>query len=450
MPNTDLALFADRLKPEADSSESGILSPRYLAWIFLLATDNFIANNDLLWASALTYTAILSIVPVLALAFSVVKRLAGLEQIQPLILHYIALDSPQLADKLMSLITHINAAALGTVGATALLITDITTLGTIERAFNHIWKVPRGRSYLRKFTDYLSVTFTVPVLLTLALGLSASFAQYGPFHGLSSALPFLLVWPGFLFLFVFFPYTKVLWQPALLGSFVAAALWQLAQVAYVHFQVHLASSRVAYGALAAVPVLFVWLYISWVIVLFGVEICAAAQYRTPARQTFFTPDFIRGAGLLIMTRVGERLLNRRDTVNSESLAQELNIAEYTLTPLLQRLKRSGLIVEGQSDNQREHGRGLFLTRDPGVLTLDEILSVSSGRGETRATDDIRIVKVMDQLDVRDTELLGSMTLRDLLGEEPAGSEQIRRARSLSRGEFPQRFQIFRRNKVEPG
>ena len=241
MPNTDLASLASRFKPSASGSPGRQFSARYLAWVCLLAADNFIANDDLLWASALTYTAILSIVPVLALAFSVVKRLMGLDRIQPLITHYLALDSPVIAGKLMYFITHTNAAALGSLGAATLLVTDVATLGTIESAFNHIWRVPRGRGYLRKFTDYLSVTFTVPVLLTVALGLSASFARYSPIEGLSSVLPFLLVWPGFLFLFMFFPYTKVRWGPALLGSFVSAAFWQLAQWGYVHFQVEVAT-----------------------------------------------------------------------------------------------------------------------------------------------------------------------------------------------------------------
>jgi membrane protein len=430
MPNADLASLANRFKPSANRPPGRDFSARYLAWVFLLAADNFISNNDLLWASALTYTAILSIVPVLALAFSVVKRLAGLAQIQPLVTHYLALDSPVVAEKLMYFITHTNAAALGSLGAATLLVTDITTLGTIESAFNHIWKVPRGRSYLRKFTDYLSVTFTVPVLLTVALGLSASFARYSPIRGLSSVLPFLLVWPGFLFLFMFFPYTKVRWGPALLGSFVTAALWQLAQWGYVHFQVHVASSQAVYGALAAVPILLVWLYISWVILLFGVEICAAAQYGTPARAAQQAPDFIREAALLVMVRVGERLLNRRNVVTSESLAQELGIAESTLTPLLERLKHSGLLVEGQADNLRELGRGLFLTRDPSSLTIDQILSASCGRGETRATDDPRIVKLLEQLDHKEVELLGSVTLRDLLADnEASDGDRTKRPRA---------------------
>jgi len=263
------------------------------------------------------------------------------------------------------------------------------------------------------------VTLTVPVLLTAALGLSASFARYSPIRGLSSVLPFLLVWPGFLFLYMFFPYTKVRWGPALLGSFVTAALWQLAQWGYVHFQVHVAGYQAVYGALAAIPILLAWIYISWVILLFGVELCAASQFGTPVRQAAQTPDFTRSAALLVMLRIGERLMNRRDMVTSESLAQELGIAESTLTPLLERLKMSGLLVQGEAANQREHGQGLFLTRDPAILSIDQILSAASGRGEPSATDDPRVVNLLERLDHKAAELLGSVTLRDLLAGDLA-------------------------------
>jgi membrane protein len=128
--------------------------------IFEIAVLNFLRNNDLLWASALTYTVALSIVPILALAFSVLKALGGIEHIRPIIDRYVALGSPQVSGYLMHFISNVNAATLGSVGGAALLLTVISTLGTVERAFNTIWEVPEGRSHLRKFTDYLSIVFT--------------------------------------------------------------------------------------------------------------------------------------------------------------------------------------------------------------------------------------------------------------------------------------------------
>jgi uncharacterized BrkB/YihY/UPF0761 family membrane protein len=105
-----------------------------------VAALNFLGNNVLLWASALTYTVTLSIVPILALAFSVLKALGGIEHLRPLIDKYVALGSPQVSAYLLHFISNVNAGTLGSGGGAALLLTVISTLGTIERAFDTIWR----------------------------------------------------------------------------------------------------------------------------------------------------------------------------------------------------------------------------------------------------------------------------------------------------------------------
>jgi membrane protein len=134
---------------------------------------SFIANDEFLWASALTYTTALSIVPILALAFSVLKGFGYSDQLQPLIERYLALGSPEITRQLMSFINNVNAAALGSAGGAFLLATVITTLGTVERAFNSIFRVPESRSYVRKFTDYISVLLTVPLFIVAGIALTA-------------------------------------------------------------------------------------------------------------------------------------------------------------------------------------------------------------------------------------------------------------------------------------
>ena len=318
-----------------------------LATIVRIAVVNFINNNDLLWASALTYTMTLSIVPILALAFSVLKGLGGIDRIKPLIERYLALGSTQTTDALMHLVGNVNAATLGSVGGAALLATVISTLGTIENAFNTIWQVPAGRSYLRKFTDYLSVVFTIPLILVAALTLTASFSsRIHTWHSLSLVLPSLILWLEFFFLFIFFPYTRVRWTAAALGSFVTAVLFQFAQWAYVHFWVGMSSYRAIYGALATIPVLLLWIYLGWTIVLFGVEISFAAQRGTTRYEVLpRSLNFTRYAALLALLRLAERFGNKHLTVTAETLAAELRVPPAELTPLIEGLKQIGLVVE---------------------------------------------------------------------------------------------------------
>ena len=173
----DFRLPASGHGQRSHAGQSGRLSPSGSRQILRIAIVNFVNNNDLLWASALTYTMTLSIVPILALVFSVLKGLGGTERISPLIERYLALGNSETAGDIMHLVGNVNAATLSSVGGAALLITVISTLGTIENAFNTIWQVPAGRNYLRKFTDYMSVVFTLPLILVAALTLTASFSN---------------------------------------------------------------------------------------------------------------------------------------------------------------------------------------------------------------------------------------------------------------------------------
>lgn len=388
--------------------------PWRLAWrlatIVRVAVVNFINNNDLLWASALTYTMTLSIVPILALVFSVLKGLGGSERIQPLIERYIALGSSQTAGDLMHLVGNVNAATLGSVGGAALLLTVISTLGTIENAFNTIWQVPAGRSYLRKFTDYLSVVFTIPLILVAALTLTASFSSHlHTWHSLSLGLPSLILWIGFFFLFIFFPYTRVRWTAAALGSLVTAVLFQFAQWAYVHFWVGMSSYKAIYGALATIPVLLLWIYLGWTIVLFGVEICFAAQRGTTRYEILpRSLNFTRYAALLALVRLAERFTNKRLTVTADTLAAELRVPATEVTPLIESLKLIGLVIESAENHAARSG--LFLSLDPGAIKLGEAF-----RGlEMDSWGDQRIADLLGALREVETSHLDSITLRDLL------------------------------------
>lgn len=386
-----------------------LANPRHVAnWIarvVRVAVLNFIANDDLLWASALTYTVTLSIVPILALAFSVLTGLGLTARLRPMIERYLALGSKQTADALMSLVGHVNAATLGSVGGVALLITVLSTLGTIESAFNMIWQVPSGRSYVRRFTDYVSVVFTIPLLLVAAVTLTASFSVGRDLNLLLSSV---LLWIGFFFLFVFFPYTRVRWTAAALGSFISAMLFQLGQWAYIHFWVRMSNYTAIYGALAAIPVLLLWIYVAWLIVLFGVEISFAVQRGTTRYESEpHSLNFIRYAVLLTMLRLAERHRDKRQTVTPESLASELRVAITEVVPILTGLKKHGLIVESAGDNAS--APGLFLGLDPTEIKLgDTMRALAIDR-----TGDRRVTDLLCRLHEIELAHLDSITVRDL-------------------------------------
>jgi len=379
------------------------------------AVEGFIFNNDLLRASALTFTVALSIVPILALAFSAVKGFGGAERLRPLIEKYMGLGSS--STQLMSYVENVNAAALGSAGGAFLLVTVISTMGTVEQALNTIFNVPQSRSYFRKFSDYLSVLFTVPLLIVAALGVTAVFSvRISQFPFVTQLMPYLFVWAGFFFLFVFFPYTKVRWGPALIGSFVTAVLFQLAQWGYVRFQVGVANYRAIYGAMATLPIFLVWIYIAWAVILFGAELTASVQRGDiPAMLGPMSPDFLYSATMHILLRLADRAYHGGDDITSWTLARELFVAEPAIVPILDGLKSGGFVIEADPSSGALN-QGLFLARQASTITLaDALKSVDFDQGASDG--DPRVDRVLAKMGVVRNELLKTITLEDIRSPE---------------------------------
>jgi membrane protein len=379
------------------------------------AVEGFIFNNDLLRASALTFTVALSIVPILALAFSAVKGFGGAERLRPLIEKYMGLGSS--STQLMSYVENVNAAALGSAGGAFLLVTVISTMGTVEQALNTIFNVPQSRSYFRKFSDYLSVLFTVPLLIVAALGVTAVFSvRISQFPFVTQLMPYLFVWAGFFFLFVFFPYTKVRWGPALIGSFVTAVLFQLAQWGYVRFQVGVANYRAIYGAMATLPIFLVWIYIAWAVILSGAELTASVQRGDiPAMLGPMSPDFLYSATMHILLRLADRAYHGGDDITSWTLARELFVAEPAITPILDGLKAGGFVIEADPSSGALN-QGLFLARQASTITLaDALKSVDFDQGASDG--DPRVDRVLAKMGVVRNELLKTITLEDIRSPE---------------------------------
>lgn len=384
------------------------------AWFVVAsAVAAFINDNDMLWAAALTYTTALAIVPIMALAFSVLKGFGLADQLQPILASYGALGESD-TQHLLEYISHVNAAALGSLGGAFLLVTTISTLGAVERAFNKIFRVPQSRSYLRKFTDYLSVLFTVPLFIVGALALTAFFSmKVYPLPAATWLTPYLFAWAGFFFLFIFFPYTRVQLRAAAIGSLVTAILFQLAQFFYVHFQVGVGRYRAIYGALASVPIFLVWLYVAWMIVLFGAELTAAVQRGVPAfplRNP--SPDFLRAAALYAMLRLAENQLRGGVPISYESLALELHVGLDAIEPIIDALKSAGFVLEDMQDRNARYRR-IVLCRAPSAITVDQILAATTSADHSDVADP-RIRKVLDLIRDATRAAVKPITLADVM------------------------------------
>jgi membrane protein len=258
-----------------------------------LITRSFMQNDCLLRAAALAYTTILSLVPFLALAFALLKGFGVPNKLAPLILEKAAAGSQELVAKILLYINNTNMKSLGAIGLVTLLLTVISLLGEIEAAFNAIWGIKEPRPWHRKFSDYLSVVFSGPLLLFAATSITTSLQSQTVVQGLLQSsyfgplvltlfrcIPYLSIWMALIFLYLFLPNTRVRLSSAVIGGVVAGTVWQIAQWAYLHLQIYMASYNAIYGTMAMLPIFMIWLYTSWIIVLIGVEIVYAHQHRT--------------------------------------------------------------------------------------------------------------------------------------------------------------------------
>jgi len=404
-----------RSRAEADSRRRDpLLRAALTVWD---AIERFLGNDDLLRAGALTYAVALSIVPLLALAFAVLKGVGAANELRPLVIRYLALGSPDITNQIMAFVERMDATALGSVGGAFLLLTAISMMSTVENAFNTIFRAPRSRSYLRRFSDYLGVMLVVPLFLAGAVTLMTLLSlEYWEFRLATRLAPYALAWAGFFFLFMFFPNTRVRAVPALIGSFVTAVLFLLGQWGYVHFQVGVARYEAIYGALGSLPIFLVWVYVAWAIVLFGAELTAAAQRGIAPRypSTAKRPGFARAAALHVLLRLGENQIKRGAPLTAAALASQLKVPVDAIAPVLARLRSAGAIA-ASADGRIE------LSGPPDAIVLGDALAQIFG-DDSATVHEARVDALLTQLRAAERRVLNSLTLADLLAIERAEQE----------------------------
>jgi membrane protein len=352
----------------------------------VLVLRNFLEHKCLLRASALAFTTLLSIVPLLALAFAVLKGLGVQNSLEPLILQRFTVGSGEVVDRIITYINNTKMGSVGAVGLVLLVVTVISLLGNIEEAFNDIWGLEGHRSIYRRFSDYLSVVVSGPLLMLAAISITTSLQSQSVVLWILQqsyvgdlllvvfrVMPYLIVWVALFSLYVFMPNTKVRLKSALVGAILAGTIWQLAQWGFIHLQIGVAKYNAIYGTLAALPVFMVWIYTSWVIVLLGVEVVAAHQSRKaflhdfePTELSYATREAL--ALVLLLTVAGSFYREERPWT-LERLADECKVPLRTARRLLSKLVASGylLIAEGKGAyypaRDLEHIRISTLIRD---------------------------------------------------------------------------------------
>lgn len=262
----------------------------YPLQVLLIALRGFFFDHQCVMRSAaLSYTTLLALVPMLAFIFAFLKGLGVQNQIEPWLIEQLSAGSEETIRQIIAFVNNVKVGTLGVISLGTLVFSTLLQLRMVEQSLNTIWNVTEEKPLIRKISDYVSVFMLAPVIVVLALsaGNQPLVEQLleqrliGPAVWLLiTLLPSVLIWLAISFFYFFVPNTSVHFLPALAGGFIGSVLWHFAKAAYIKFQVLLVKYEVIYGALAQIPVLMVWLYVSWVIILLGAEIAYACQHVT--------------------------------------------------------------------------------------------------------------------------------------------------------------------------
>ncbi|MCC7441973.1 MAG: YihY family inner membrane protein [Bdellovibrionales bacterium] len=239
-------------------------------------------------ASSLAYTTLLSIIPALAVSFALFKAFGGLERLygtlEPLVLEYLAESSGKEATRtIQRFISNVHAGTVGVSGLIGLIGTTMALMSGVERAINDVWKTPVTRPLFQRIASYWLFITLGPLASAIALGAASSRElQWTGFLPKGTA-GFSLTFAFFFLLYKWVPNRHVHWIPALISSVTTASIWGLARAAYGLYTNGVVTTHKLYGSLAAIPLLLVWIQISWLVVLGGAAFGAALQRRFDLR-----------------------------------------------------------------------------------------------------------------------------------------------------------------------
>lgn len=415
---------------EKDLAPSKLIFIRPLR-ILILAIRGFAEDRCQLRASALTFYSLLSIVPVVAMVFGVAKGFGFEKALQKLILERLE-GQEQVATRIIefanALLENVKGGLVAGIGIIILFYSIIKILSHIENAFNDIWGIKKPRTVARKICDYLSAMLICPVLFFLSSAITVVITSGVKLviHKISllgavspliffllKFLPYCVLWVLFVFLYMFMPNTKVNFSSGFLAGVIAGTIYQLFQWTYINFQIVVTKYNTIYGSFAALPLFFIWLQVSWLIVLFGAEISFAHQN---VHTYEFEPDCLtvshyykRLLSLRIVHLIIEHFTDGKRAMTATQISNRLEIPIRLVHLILYELVSSGILSEVKINEDAE--LAYQPARDPNSLTIKYVIDALEHRG----SDDIPVAQ-SEELQKIAESLKG---FSDLLEQSPA-------------------------------
>ncbi len=413
--------------------------PRLLGRTAVMVVEGCWNQELLVRSAALTFKVAFSIVPLLAVILALFKGFGGFkayaDEVRDFILKYLAAGvGSQVSDSLSQIIDRTNATAMGLVGFGILLYSAITLLSSIEAAFNVIWGVRRQRSILRQVTVYWTILTIGPIALAVTLGARTFITSHSVYTWASGriplandllvqVLPFAMIWAVFAMMYIIMPNTKVPPKAALIGALVSGTAWELLFRLYVSFNGFILDRYAIYGSLSVIPVFLMWIYVSWILVLFGAEVAFAAQhvrtYRREVGAVALSNAFKERLAVHLMIEVARDFLAGREAPGGEALAERMKVPVRACREVLHHLGAGKLVRELASGQNQTYLPAEDLER----ITVQRVLDAIRLHGDAPPFEarHERLEALLTGAERASADRLGQVSIRDLArGDNPVG------------------------------
>lgn len=387
--------------------------------IFLLTVKGFRENNVVLRASALTYFSMLSVVPLVAMAFAISKGF-GLERLmqqeltkkfagQQEVLRWIFTFAKSLLERTKS-------GVIAGIGIIVLLWAIIGVLGNIENSFNKIWKVKKGRTFFRKTSDYTAIILIAPIFMILSSSITVYISThinhiikgiqvlgfFSPFIRLFiSLIPYMIIWFLFTFIFMVMPNTKVRFKSAVTAGIFAGTIFQIIQWGYVKFQLYVSNYNAVYGSFAALPLFMIWLQTGWLVVLVGAQMSYANQnfekYEFEKELSLISPRYKKALSLLIANFIIKKFYKGDSAPSIDEISNGLDMPSGITRDIINNLSDAGLI---RDFTDVERNETLYMpTSDINQLSIKFVIDKldHSGIGSLEIANIPEMEKIIDNL-----------------------------------------------------
>jgi membrane protein len=429
--------FLDRLLfgPASVGPRPAAVLLRVLRYPYAVVRD--LAHGDInLRAMGLVYTTLLSVVPLVAFAFAVLKGSGAHRDLEPIIYKFFEpmgqAGAHDVTQRIMEFADNVSSGIVGSVGFALLIWTLLTTIEKVEDSFNFLWRVEQPRSWARRAAEYLSLLIMGPILLVGFLGLSHATVGRAintavtevPFlqqvtQSLVGLSPYAIVTTIFMVMYMFVPNTRVHWRPALIGAVTAGVIW--AAVGKVFTALVMLSARITlvYAGFVSIVGALLWTYLGWIILLAGTLLSFYIQNPTylriglqPLRLSCSEMEQLALKTMFLVART-HMTGGARWTINR--LATEIGLPGIAVAQIGSTLEKAGLLIVTEDDE-------FVPGRDIGRISLQEIVEVArnqrSGHFAARGLQIPAVDRLSDNLEKAWRATCDNRTLRDLLEESP--------------------------------